>query len=418
NTYLLGGSSDDKCRNTAAPSKSPVTTEVQQQTQDDFFQFPLEQQLKLLNDWNPATGSDALPVLKKLVETRSTSPMLIAAALRAAIRLDVRLFAGRAEEYLRQTDMNLVNASLEYMAFADLDKILPTIDRYLTHQQPRLRSTAVLIFKRADPHQALASMQNLLRHRDLDKQEAALAGLIHFDFSLVREMLTQYLRSCKSKRAFESGLCLFQANPDPENLFSLEVLEPAVLNEFKIEVRKARDFIEAAILDSGLMDSQALQAFKSQFPQRFSRQQARLALKSQGVSAEGKTSNVKISPDTLLEKLGEFKGVFAVVTICLIVFCIGLTSRSSETTSTSGQVAVSSVKLGSELRTVITVMEIDPKKGGMVLEDRENNRFLVFPQQDGFTTPSLKSTWQVKLVPFRRGDQGIIHARLQELTKP
>jgi len=97
------------------------------------------------------------------------------------------------------------------------------------------------------------------------KHSQALACLIHFEFSLVRDLLFRFLLTAHEEPLFETGLCLFRTNPEPENLFLLYRLEKSLPEQFSKQLRAIRLEQENLLRDLGLLHGQTSTDLETRF---------------------------------------------------------------------------------------------------------------------------------------------------------
>ncbi len=210
-----------------------------------------ERWIRRLADLQPADRDRATPELAGLVGDPSAPATVRATAFRAAVRLEVPGFVEPARGAVTQSDVALGVAALEYLARYDAIHYIDYLARFLQAFGTRLPPMALRVLRLADPVAALELLAGWLHGNDPKRRSLALAAFVHFDFPLVRDALVEFLARAPSDHALATGLCLFQANPDPENLYLLYRLELAVRPAQAATVRGVRQAMGEALVALG-----------------------------------------------------------------------------------------------------------------------------------------------------------------------
>ncbi|NLI75042.1 MAG: hypothetical protein GX442_01215 [Candidatus Riflebacteria bacterium] len=214
---------------------------------------PAKALIARLNLFAPEQRQEARALLSDLLNGKNSQPpAVLAAGFRAAGRLRLLEFGAAAERQLKSAHEAVQAAALEYLGNADPDKALPFLGPFLQSRSRRIKGITIDLIRRLDPPRALSAVEFMLSNRDESEQEQALACMIQFDFPLVRKSLTDYLLQSVPEALFLKGLCLFQANPDKDNLYPLYRLEKQLLPPLDGKVRKVREATLQALQDLGL----------------------------------------------------------------------------------------------------------------------------------------------------------------------
>ena len=188
------------------------------------------------------------PILDKAFSLASCHSDLLATALRSALKAGLGVYVPQAKAAARSDSPNVVSAAIEYLAVFAQDELFPTLGKYLQSTQPRIKSAALKILRQHDCAQGLSILKALLSKPDTTQNQVALGCMVYFDFSLVRDLLADFLGKTRDRLPFLQGLCLLQANADPECLYRLYRLAKDAPGEFALDARQAYDAAEAQLL--------------------------------------------------------------------------------------------------------------------------------------------------------------------------
>jgi hypothetical protein len=218
----------------------------------------------------PADQSDSLrSELTRVFQDGSSDDALQASGLRAARKFGFSDFLGSAQSALRKGDPHLVSAALEYINTFDRDHFLPRLGKYLNSPHPRIKGTAIRILKDLDVSQAVSALKAMLSQGDPNQHKAALACMIHFDFFLVRSVLTEFLVRNSHTDLLGGGLCFFQANPELENLFSLFSIEKACADaDTRTILREEQEKLAHTLIITGTYSREIIASTRGGFHQR------------------------------------------------------------------------------------------------------------------------------------------------------
>ncbi len=221
---------------------------------------PQKALLLRLNQLQDQDRQEARALLGDLLTKGNHPPAVLAAAFRAAARLRFLEFVIPAERLLKSNHESLLAAVLDYLGTADPDRVMPFLGKFLQSRSRRVKGAALELIRRLDPPRALSALEFMLSNRDESEQEQALACMVHFEFSLIRKLLTDFLARNPPEAMFLKGLCLFQANPEKENLYPLYCLEKNLLPPLDAKVRKVREATIQALSELGLPIEAEVQA--------------------------------------------------------------------------------------------------------------------------------------------------------------
>lgn len=293
-----------------------------------FQQLAADEQIQRLTNW-PADDRDTLVRLLRAVLPGDHPKDVLAAGLRAALRLRVEGFFLTASDWLSSPDENLCSAAIEYVGWLDKDRVLFQIGKLLSNCGLRAKAATIRVLQSIDSGQAVSAIRAMLAPDHADQHEAGLACLVHLDFCLVRAFLAEFLASPISDQAFAKGLVYFRLNPDKENLPHLIRLEKAVSLSARIDAtRAAREGTEAFLLDEKLIDQAELTALHQETMAKMLRERAKGA-RPGGSAAPMARKREAAPPAGKLDQLREWVGAhlaatLAVMVVGLIVLAVAL----------------------------------------------------------------------------------------------
>jgi hypothetical protein len=215
-----------------------------------------------------------VPRLRELLNGRHTPPAERAAAFRAAARIEEPEFLPIARAFLTDRHETLALAALEYVGTFAPASLLPLLPQFLHSSSWRLAATALKIAQQEDPAKAASALRSLAISRRPSDWETALRAMVYFDFPLVRGILLEMLNRKLPESLFRLGLQLFQANPDPENLYFLIGLETNAPPACVLAVRETRRQVGRLLIELGLLSLSGLGALEAELTERWRREQA------------------------------------------------------------------------------------------------------------------------------------------------
>ncbi len=378
-----------------------------------------EERIRRVASWEETDAPRVKAELAGLLNTSSQVPTdLRAVALRSATRLKLGSFTPAADQFVKSADMNLASAALEYLGTFVPDQVFPFIGKYLSVPNPRMKATALKILQKFDLGQAVSALGAMLSGKDPGKQGMALACMIHFDFGLVRDHLENFLASGPAPKLFEAGLCLYQANPAPDNLFSLFKLEKRLSGDPARLVRSLRTQTGETLLQTGVMRTDALRTLEGGLEERWKKDESRRqGPKPAYAIPRGQrpfTSSQREEPTGFQIWVGRLKvaaaSAFIIWTAWGWASFSGLISRPTSPPKMGGLVA-SPVAVSGKVEAV------DEMSKGILVIDKGGDKFVLYPTQDGFFLPRTGDKIEALVVPFRKTSQGVILARSTEFRK-
>ena len=240
---------------------------------------PYQEQVRII----AALEKDDLPYVYKafseLMVDPHSHPEVVASGLKTAMRLQMDSFGDTARRGLKSKDLKLELASIEYLGVYDSDSIAPFIGRFFQDPNPRIQGTALRVLQRMNPAKAVSTLKSLLFQGNQERQKIALGAMIHFDFTLVRDMLFQFLFGTENSPLFDAGLSIFRNNPESQNLYLLYKLEKhfdaAKKTDFAGRVKSTRSENIKVLSDLGQVDLKDPEGMEKEFKRKMDLEKTR-----------------------------------------------------------------------------------------------------------------------------------------------
>lgn len=348
---------------------------------------------------------------------------LTAAALRAAVRCSVDGQAPAARHALNGSDPGVVSAAVEYLGKFAPDDIEPLLGRFLASTEPRIKSAAVRVLQRSDPLQAVSALKTMLRSRQMEQQMLGVACLVHVEFSLVRDALAELLETNPPGELLETGLCLFQTNPDPEGVYRLYLLENRMSPDAVGRIRHARREMMTFLAGSGRL-SPDLGAVESELEARAVRESKKRSsapppyafkVLQKSIPSSGRlveTDASSNSPDSTMRAFAAAAAVLAIAA-CVAVAWNVISEPAGAGSSTVPASRSELPAAGGRLQ----IRQVD----GWIREDRsvsdefkvesETGEIFRVPCRDYDPVPALGARFKGALILMRKNDDGSWAAR-------
>lgn len=180
-------------------------------------------------------------------------PSLVVSAFKAAGRIKRKDWAAAAEKALSHSPESVIAAALEYLIKTEPDRVAPFFGKFLATPSFKIQSAILRYLKETDFSVGLSKIQAFLSSKNPALHRLGLNCMLMFDFVQVRSVLTDFLRHDHADELFDQGLQLFEANPDPENLFCLFKVEVSKHSANRERVRVLRKKTQAQMVELGLL---------------------------------------------------------------------------------------------------------------------------------------------------------------------
>jgi len=410
---------------TAAAAGAVATTPATIVSAEALSPPDMEKSLLLqLNQLRENDRDGALRLVGELLSCSNLDPAIGAAAFKTALRLRIFAFSAHAERHLRNGHEPLVAAAIEYLGFVEPDRLMPFLGRFLQSRTHRIRVAALEVIRRLDPTRALSALKFMLSNKDEIEQEHALACMVHFEFSVVRRTLLDFLKSGPSEPLLIKGICLFQANPDKENIFPLYCLEKLFLSPLDAKIGKIREATVQTLQEMGFSIHNDLLNEAALEKRRLQEEERRRKPSPYALSQTKTDKPQKPFLQRVLESVGITDGVrvssseLGLAGLAVIVTIVGWLSFNwaeapQETQATMRPGAVLAERL--EVTGYITGVQHDQIQG--VAFEMKGNDGLQFSIDSAVGLPLIAPGDHVKatLLPIRIARNGIVIARCLSL---
>lgn len=384
-----------------------------EQTQDFLFEFFAGLDLD--------SASKNLDEIKAVIGGKGTSSALKIAAFHAFTRLKARGLEALAIDNFKSSDTGIATATVEYLGEVDPESIFPFIGQCLKIPDVRMKSAALGILKNFDFNQAVSSLNAMLRSRDPEQQRMALECMDQFDFTLIRDQLTDFLCQCSNESLVETGLCHFAANPSPENAYSLYKIEKAHSGHVAAQIAKMRekcqqeDALEGRAEDSGAQPEEDLRT-------RYLEEQEKKKNKKPAYAYQEDALSERVTSAQQLAEIIEFLrqwansrgpqlGVGIIILLAVVFYVFFMPGEADKTLSNLGGAVVSQ-----QISVEGTVLEID-QLGAVILSSRASDKFILTPQNDGFRLPKPGAKLRISALPYRKTADNMYLVRLISLRE-
>jgi len=225
----------------------------------------LSEKIAVLSKVKPPDAEKFQPIIGGILANVNDPPSLKAAALRAALRLDIPDYTAFAKSGLTNSDVGLSLASLDYLSTFAPFGLLPILQEFLRRGSTRQKSAAFRILNKHFPAKAVETIAELLEDSQTESHIIALMGIVTIDFSLTRDHLTAFLARNPDSPLFEQCLLLFQNNPEFENLYSLYKIEHSVGPDKIEKVRDIKKRTEKFLIQFRRLKPDLLPEFEEEF---------------------------------------------------------------------------------------------------------------------------------------------------------
>ena len=318
---------------------------------------------------------------------------------------------------LNHSNMELVSAAITWLGENDPDKVFPFLGRCLKMPDVSVKSAALSVLKRFDFSQAISALRTMLSSRMRDQKRMALICMDRFDFSLTRDILTDFLVANQDKELLNLGLCLFAASPEPENIYSIYCVEKSIPQPMSIEAKTVRQKCEKSLIESGLAKSQLAEFREQNLEMRWSDDQKKkkaakpdYAYRKAGEeqSFSGQAASLF---QAITEAIREKAAVLTVVMVIVVSFSAWLLLAPPDTAAKHSDQASALIARPITVKGVIVLNE----NGVLTLNAQDESKFIITPGREGFNEPKVGEHVVAVLVPYRRLSSGRIQARIRSI---
>ncbi len=360
----------------------------------------------------PADADRVAPLVAQILAQVDAADTVRAAALKGALRMNLDAHRALAVRWLTQAQPVLTSAAIEYLERFDIDAVIPHLGRLLAAGDERVRRAALRALQKQDAQQAVATLVNMLGSRRREVRDEAMAGMVRFEFALVRQALSRYLEKCEDLAGFRTGLCLFEANPDVENLYTLYVVERQRDGEYAALARATRLQCQATLEQYNWLQVRPGEQIEQEYATRWANELAR---------RRGPTPAYAFRPRgvpgtvSLVERLRYGSPWVAAAAAVAVLYGWSLwwavdapAMRSTEQAGAMRQVV--SGEFSGKIETLLW------RSGQAVFLAEDGQRYVLAFEEFSGRKPRVGERWQIRLYPFRMTGDGLLAAKIEKAT--
>ncbi|KAF1083161.1 MAG: hypothetical protein GQF41_0928 [Candidatus Rifleibacterium amylolyticum] len=183
-----------------------------------FIRLPLMEQRRLLKDINDNTS---------YLAARQTLLALLKADIKKSLLLDVlkvlnefgsRIDAPAILPMLENSEPPIMAQAVKTLGKLDIDSILPTLNRFLADDDPRIKSAALEVYLVADKEGAVQYLSSMLRSAVADTRRIGLSLLPQLDYPSAEPLLLRLLKYEGNEELIVQASYMVAANPTRDGL--------------------------------------------------------------------------------------------------------------------------------------------------------------------------------------------------------
>lgn len=330
---------------------------------------------------------------------------------------------------IKNPEVALATASVEYLGIVNPDQIFPYLGQCLKVADVGMKSAALGILKNFDYNQAISSLKAMLYSHEPNQQKMALECMNQFDFALVRDMLTEYLCRDYPETILEAGLLHFAANPSADNVYSLYKIEQAHSGKIAEQAKQLREACPAPAEEMAVAsetnaneekDEQTVAAEKADAEVEKQKKEEELkerlrvekekqkskkpayAYRSPSELPERNSKEQLAALWVLLKNYVTSKALPISIVVFLLVaggFYILFIPKGGDSSTAKGKAVVADT----------SVIEGEVKRinnNTVIMLATNGDTILMTPVADGFKMPKVRDILRVSIVPYRETKEG------------
>jgi hypothetical protein len=371
--------------------------------------------------WDAKDLPAARPVLLHFLAAKEApANELRESLLQAAQRCAVPEYAEFAEKWLQHSEIRLVRAALEYLAEIAPERAFPYLGKLVTSPDFDLRLDALRLLKRFDPQRSLEVLQNMLKDKKSEMRDEALNAMNDFDFSLIREMLCQFLLRNFTPAALEKALRLFAGNPDAENLYWLFKLTRQLPTESHPAIERTRVQMQELLVQQRRLQNTDRAHSNAEFETRWKKEEEKARQEPKAYSVKKlRPPPVASFSEKLRGLLNEFAQTYGLAVPVVFSLVIAVILFGSYYGGESPQPTV--IRKGPVVPLPMqiqgTVLEKRDRSSRILFRSSTEELYLVTGKNYDFARVKTGSVIALTVVPYRVSEEGYIMAALQQ-TRP
>lgn len=401
--------------------KQPPPPKSGKDSPGNLRELPVEEQIRQIALVSEEEVAKIRPVLEDLLSDPKVPGEVKAAIFRSGKGRKESKWVEVAEKGLSSPDPNLSGGALEFLGEADPERVFPHLGKFLVSPVNRTKITAMKILRRFDPKEAIGKLQVMLCSNNPATSRMALACMVQFDFSSVRELLAKFIMENPAGEHVGTALNLFAANPEKENLYVLFHIGQKVGVPLAPTVQRIASDNRAFLEKAGLIKAGDPQFQEPAFRARLEKSEEKKREPPKPYTYS-KLYPAKRGPvdgeQPILERIASFFQQSPKLSYGIILGILAMGGFFAVSSPTPLPVSSGSGPLVSSAQVIqARVLEIRGRFQPLLVEVRGGEKFSLQPPARGFPKLESGEGIEAKVVPFRMGPGGVIVAQVKSLRR-
>lgn len=390
-----------------APTKAAPEKVVDQDSPEAW----LKKLLRIRTSGDKGAGA----VIEKIFSSKP-APAVLSAAFRAAAAIGSGQWCEKARQCLRSENEDLVAAALEYLATFDNDSFLLQIRIFINSSSMIIRTALLRSLCQRNPENARDLLASMLADKEIRVREKAVASLIHFEFSGIRDLLTAFLEKEKSIELVSSGLTFYLANPVLESTYDLHKLGQS-RSELQKMVTETSARLSDLLAELNIADHGEILNYVNRRVEKdrldlqnedARKESARLT----GLATRIKWNSLADSMEELSQYYPLLKKIFLAAMLLLALFFFLAGSEEEVTLATiEGYTPVASQVQDF----VLTVQKVEARDGSLLALDGDRQKIMALPRAGKAFVAHPGDRMSIRAIPFRRLPDGTLVVKTIEV---
>ncbi len=208
-------------------NKTPEKQEKQEKQDfsvEEHLKAPPEKLLRTLINIRRLKEKAGEELISAVLDDKSFPVEIKAAALRAAVFVELQGYTNKAISWLKSENEDLISSSFEYLARFDSDSFFLQLRNHVNSRSFIVRTTLIKLASKQSPEVAKSILDSMLKDDSADVRKRGLGSIVLFEFSFVKELLLTYMEKEHQKDLLKICLSFFQMNPMLESVWELTQL--------------------------------------------------------------------------------------------------------------------------------------------------------------------------------------------------
>lgn len=183
-----------------------------------FMKLPLMEQRRLLKDISDNAGF--LAARRTLLDLLSSDikKSLVLEVLKVINEFGSRIDVAAILPLLENAEPPIMAMAVKTLGKLDLDSILPTLNRFLADDDPRIKAAALEVYLVADKEGAVQYLSSMLRSTSADTRRIGLSLLPQLDYPSAEPLLMRMLKYEANDELIVQASYMVAANPTRDGL--------------------------------------------------------------------------------------------------------------------------------------------------------------------------------------------------------